>query len=117
MIDSAIGIKAFINLQPLSPNNKAIVIPSTKVISSNSMVKGGLKTKSNYAHARALSDHYSYNFSNVNHICKASGPSTLDGRGYKLQHKSKDKKLQKTYDKRVGYNSPKLPSKFTFCKS
>jgi hypothetical protein len=89
IIDCAIGINAFINFQTLSPNSKAIVIPCIKVISSSAMVKGGIKIKANYA--RALSDHYFYIFSNGNHIYKASKPSILNGRSYKLQLKSKDK--------------------------
>lgn len=110
MIDGAIGIKAFINLQSISPqNNKAIVIPSTNVVSTNQMVKGGVKENPTNKHKRTLSDNYSYSFVNNNHIY-ASGPSTQDGRLNKLQ--SKDKKIQNTYDTRKAFISPNVQSKF-----
>ena len=112
MIDGAIGIKAFINLQSLSPHsNKGIVIPSTSVISTDQMVQGGIKKVPNFGHKRTLSDNYSYNFNNTNHIY-TSGPSTLDGRIFKLQTKSKYKKSQKTYDSRKTFVSPKIKGKF-----
>jgi hypothetical protein len=117
MIDSAIGIKAYINL-PLSPNSgRAVVKPSNNVISLNAMVKGGIKEKMSVMHTRALSDNYPYQFANNNHHIYTSGPSTLDGRGYKLKPKSKDKKpFQKTYDKRHVFTSPKLSEKYAKSK-
>jgi hypothetical protein len=118
MIDSAIGIKTYINL-PLSPNTgRAAVKPSNNVISLNAMVKGGIKEKTSILHTRALSDNYPYQFANNNHHIYTSGPSTLDGRGYKLKPKSKDKKpFQKTYDKRNVFKSPKLSEKYAKSKN
>ena len=83
------------------------------VISSDAMVKGGIKDKQNHFHTRTLSDHY--NFVNGNHIY-TSGPSTLDGRLYKLQTKSKEKDSRKTYDSRKGFRSPKIKAKFSKSK-
>jgi hypothetical protein len=92
MIDSAIGIKAYINL-PISPNSgRPFVIPNTKIISTHAMVKGGIKDSTPQTHARAPSDNYPYRFTNNNHHIYTSGPNTLDGRDYKPQPKSKEKK-------------------------
>jgi hypothetical protein len=111
--DKNTAIRDIMGIQNFSPGgNTNIVIPSTNVISMNEMVKGGLKDKLTHSHTRTLSDHYSYNFQNNNHIY-TSGPSTLDNRMSHLKGKSKDKKSLMTYDIRKKFNSPKHKPKYS----
>lgn len=113
LVDNNIAIKDIMGIQNFSPSgNTHIVIPSTNVISMNEMVKGGLKDKASHGHTRTLSDHYSYNFQNNNHIY-TSGPSTLDNRMTHMKGKSKDKKSLMTYDIRKKFISPKHKPRYS----
>ena len=85
---------------------KAEVIPNTKILSSNAMVKGGIKGQKAKTHMRTLSDNYAYNFNHQNVFY--TGTNTLDKDTSKIHSKSKEKKKQKTYDYRNSMNSPKF---------